>query len=58
MAIGGIARVGQVMLLQPFVIVALALPVNGEPIDVETIVFATAVVVTVLVGQRMRVSRG
>jgi drug/metabolite transporter (DMT)-like permease len=57
LAIGGIARVGQVMLLQPFVIVALALPVNGEPIDIETILFATAVVATVLIGQRMRVVR-
>ena len=57
MAIGGIARVGQVMLLQPFVIVALAVPVNGEPINVETIIFAAAVVATVLIGQRMRVRR-
>ena len=57
LAIGGIARVGQVMLLQPFVIVALALPVNGEPLDVETILFAAAVVATVLIGQRMRVAR-
>jgi drug/metabolite transporter (DMT)-like permease len=57
LAIGGIARIGQVMLLQPFVIVALALPVNGEPIDVETILFAAAVVATVLIGQRMRVAR-
>jgi drug/metabolite transporter (DMT)-like permease len=57
LAIGGIARVGQVMLLQPFVIVALALPVNGEPINVETILFAAAVVATVLIGQRMRVAR-
>jgi len=57
LAMGGIARVGQVMLLQPFVIVALALPVNGEPIDIETILFAAAVVVTVLIGQRMRVVR-
>ncbi len=58
LAIGGIARVGQVMLLQPFVIVALALPVNGEPINVETLLFAAAVVATVLIGQRMRVMRG
>ena len=58
MAIGGIARVGQVMLLQPFVIVALALPVNGEPINLETIIFAAAVVATVLAGQRTRVMRG
>ena len=57
LAIGGIARIGQVMLLQPFVIVALALPVNGEPIDIETILFAAAVVATVLIGQRMRVVR-
>jgi len=57
LAIGGIARVGQVMLLQPFMIVVLALPVNGEPIDVETILFAAAVVATVLIGQRMRVTR-
>jgi drug/metabolite transporter (DMT)-like permease len=45
------------MLLQPFVIVALAIPVNGEPINIETILFAAAVVATVLVGQRMRVAR-
>ncbi len=35
MAIGGITRVGQVMLLRPFVIVALALPLNGEPINLN-----------------------
>lgn len=58
MAMGGVARVGQVMLLQPFVIVALAAPVNGEPIKLVTLGFATAVVVTVLIGQRMRVTRG
>jgi len=33
------------------------LPVNGEAIDVETILFAAAVVATVLIGQRMRVTR-
>jgi len=57
LAIGGIARVGQVLLLQPFAIVALALPVNGEAINIETIFFAVAVVATVLIGQRMRVAR-
>jgi drug/metabolite transporter (DMT)-like permease len=45
------------MLLQPFVIVALALLVNGEPINAETMIFAAAVVATVLIGQRMRVRR-
>lgn len=57
MAIGGIARVGQIMLLQPFVIVALAVPVNGERMNLETIVFCIAVVATVMIGQRMRVTR-
>ena len=57
LAMGGIARIGQIMLLQPFLIVGLALPINGEPITVETIVFAIAVVVTVLIGQRARVGR-
>lgn len=58
MALGGVARVGQLMLLQPFVIVALAAPVNGEPIQLVTLAYAAAVVATVLVGQRMRVTRG
>lgn len=58
MAMGGVARVGQLMLLQPFVIVALAAPVNGEPIQLSTLLYAAAVVGTVVVGQRMRVTRG
>jgi drug/metabolite transporter (DMT)-like permease len=58
MARGGVARVGQLMLLQPFVIVALAAPVNGEPVRLSTIAFAAAVVGAVLIGQRMRVTRG
>jgi drug/metabolite transporter (DMT)-like permease len=57
MAIGGVSRVGQLMLLQPFVIVALAAPVNGEPIRLMTLLYAAAVVATVIVGQRMRVMR-
>jgi len=47
----------QIMLLQPFVIVALAGTVNGEAIDSETILFAIAVVAIVLIAQRMRVVR-
>jgi drug/metabolite transporter (DMT)-like permease len=54
----GIAHVGQIMLLQPFVIVLLALPVNHEAIRLETLLFAAAVVVVVFIGQRMRVKRG
>ncbi|MGE0563661.1 MAG: DMT family transporter [Pseudolabrys sp.] len=57
MAMAGIARVGQLNLLQPFVIVALSIPVNDEPFEPVTVLFAAAVVVTVMIGQRMRVSR-
>lgn len=58
MALGGVARVGQVMLLQPFVIVAMAWPVDGEPIEPSTMAYAAAVVLVVVIGQRMRVRRG
>ena len=57
MALGGVARVGQLMLLQPFVIVALAVPVNGERLDPSTLFYAAAVVAAVIVGQRMQVKR-
>ena len=57
MAMGGVAHIGQMLLLQPFVIVVLAYPVNHEPIRLETVLFAAAVVAVVLIGQRMRVRR-
>lgn len=53
----GVARVGQLMLLQPFVIVTLAAAVNGEPLRLATLAYAAAVVVVVMIGQRMRVRR-
>jgi drug/metabolite transporter (DMT)-like permease len=58
MAITGVARVAQLLLLQPFVIVGLAYLVNGEPIEFETLAFAGGVVAIVVLGQRMRVTRG
>ncbi len=58
MAMAGVARVSQLMLLQPFVVLAIAIPVNGEQPDLETVLFAMAVVATVVIGQRMRVARG
>jgi hypothetical protein len=33
-------------------------PVNGEPIQLVTLAYAAAVVATVAIGQRMRVTRG
>jgi len=58
MAITGVARVAQLLLLQPFVIVGLAFLVNGEPIELETLAFCGGVVAIVVIGQRMRVTRG
>jgi drug/metabolite transporter (DMT)-like permease len=58
MAMAGVARVSQLMLLQPFVIVALAALVNDEPIRLTTLAYAAAVVAAVVIGQRMKVRRG
>jgi drug/metabolite transporter (DMT)-like permease len=54
MALGGIARVSQVQLLQPFVTFALAAVINGETITLATVLFAVAVVVTVAISARVR----
>src|SRR3954465_10934797 len=54
MAIGGIARVSQVQLLQPFVTFALASVFNGETITPHILLFASAVVATVAISTRTR----
>jgi drug/metabolite transporter (DMT)-like permease len=54
LAIGGIARVSQVQLLQPFVTFALAAFFNGETITPQIVLFAAAVVATVAISTRTR----
>ena len=54
LAMGGIARVSQVQLLQPFVTFTLAAFFNGETITLQILLFAAAVVVTVAVSTRTR----
>jgi drug/metabolite transporter (DMT)-like permease len=54
MAIGGIARVAQVQLLQPFITFALAAYFNGETITLQVLLFAAAVVATVAISTRTR----
>jgi drug/metabolite transporter (DMT)-like permease len=54
MAIGGIARVSQMQLLQPFVTFALAALINGETITPQIVLFAAAVVATVAISTRTR----
>lgn len=57
LALGGIARVGQLQLLQTFLIVVLSWPINGEAPDAETYGFMAAVMVVVALGQRAKVKR-
>ena len=52
MAMGGIARVSQVQLLQPFVTFALAAFFNDETITLQIVLFAAAVVATVAISTR------
>jgi drug/metabolite transporter (DMT)-like permease len=54
MALGGIARVSQMQLLQPFVTFALAALFNGETITPQIVLFAAAVVATVAISTRTR----
>jgi drug/metabolite transporter (DMT)-like permease len=54
LAMGGIARVSQMQLLQPFVTFALAAIFIGEPITPQIVLFAGAVVVTVAISTRTR----
>jgi drug/metabolite transporter (DMT)-like permease len=54
LAMGGIARVSQVQLLQPFVTFALAAIFNGETITPQIVLFAFAVVATVAISTRTR----
>jgi drug/metabolite transporter (DMT)-like permease len=54
LAIGGIARVSQVQLLQPFITFALAALFNGETITPQIVLFASAVVATVAISTRTR----
>ena len=54
MAMGGIARVSQVQLLQPFITFALAATFNDESITPQIRLFAAAVVATVAISTRTR----
>ena len=54
-ALGGVLRVSQVQLLQPFLALLFAVPVLGERLDLVTVAFALAVMAVVLAGKRMPV---
>jgi drug/metabolite transporter (DMT)-like permease len=53
LALGGALRVSQTQLLQPFLSIVASMPLLGEPIDAVTLVFAVAVVATVVLGKNL-----
>jgi drug/metabolite transporter (DMT)-like permease len=55
LAMGGIARVGQVQLLQVFVTLALSAAILNETLDLRTFVYAALVVAIVWFGRRAKV---
>ncbi len=57
MARGGVARVGQVQLLQPFLGMGGAALLLGEPLTWSNLLFALAVIAVVLAGRATRVAR-
>ncbi|MEZ5812055.1 MAG: DMT family transporter [Rhizobiaceae bacterium] len=56
LAMGGIARVGQVQLLQTFFTIAVSALLLGEPVTGEMLAFAVAVVAVVALGRKARIS--
>ena len=52
LALGGVMRVSQVQLLQPFIALLAAVPILGERLEPATLGFALAVVAVVFVGRR------
>lgn len=57
LALGGVARVSQLQLLQPFMTIAFAWAVLGEHISPATLVAALFVVASVAVGRRSSIAR-
>lgn len=57
LALGGIARVGQVQLLQPFMTLLGAAALLGEALQLANILFALVIIAVVAVGRRMAIRR-
>jgi drug/metabolite transporter (DMT)-like permease len=53
LALGGIVRVSQVQLIQPFLALLFAVPILGERLDPVTVLFSLAVMAVVLISRHM-----
>ncbi|WP_170135008.1 DMT family transporter [Acuticoccus kandeliae] len=58
MSLGGIAKIGQLQLIQPFLTILIAAVIGGEALEPHLILFATLVVAVVGAAQRVKVARG
>ncbi len=56
LAIGGIARVSQVQLSQPFLTIIASLILLGEHFDLITIIFAIAIVLVIAISRKMPIT--
>jgi drug/metabolite transporter (DMT)-like permease len=56
LAAGGVAKVGQIQLMQTFFTLAIAAALLGESITLDMIAFALAVAACIVVARRMRVT--
>lgn len=56
LALGGVARVGQLQLLQPFMTLFASALLLAEQVDATTVAFAIAVFVVVAIGRRMPIA--
>jgi drug/metabolite transporter (DMT)-like permease len=55
LAIGGVARIGQLQLMQPFLTIMASAILLGEHLSIETIGFAAAVIGCVILGKRTQI---
>jgi drug/metabolite transporter (DMT)-like permease len=53
LALGGTVRISQIQLIQPFLSMAFSVPLLGERLDLMTLGFAVAVIVTVFIGKKL-----
>ncbi len=56
LAIGGIARVSQVQLSQPFLTIIASLLLLGEHFDLTTVIFAIAIVLVIAISRKMPIA--
>jgi drug/metabolite transporter (DMT)-like permease len=55
LALGGVARVGQLQLVQPFLTILASAALLGEPLTVTTLGFAIAVILCVALGRQAQI---